>query len=179
MARKSVVVVTHHGRDGRQEGVGTGFVVDSDGLIATCLHVIGEARPITIELADGRRFEATEVYASDRKLDLAVVRIKANRLPALKLGDSDALKQGAPVVAVGNPLGLGHSVVQGLVSAKRDFDGVEMIQLAIPIESGIRHSVHPTLRVRQPGDSRPSRVGSPHSFINRLSSKIGISNCRN
>jgi regulator of sirC expression with transglutaminase-like and TPR domain len=136
MARKSVVVVTHHGRDGRQEGVGTGFVVDSDGLIATCLHVIGEARPITIELADGRRFEATEVYASDRKLDLAVVRIKANRLPALKLGDSDALKQGAPVVAVGNPLGLGHSVVQGLVSAKRDFDGVEMIQLAIPIESG-------------------------------------------
>jgi serine protease Do len=134
-AKDSVVIVTHYGRDGKQDGVGTGFVV-GDGLIATCLHVIGEARPINVQLADGRRFEATEVYASDRKLDLAVVRINAGRLAPLKLGDSDALKQGAPVIALGNPLGLEHSVVQGLVSAKRDFDGIEMIQLAMPIESG-------------------------------------------
>ncbi len=135
-ARKSVVVVTHYGRDGKQDGVGAGFVVAADGLIATCLHVIGEARPITVELADGRRFEATEVFASDRKLDLAVVRIAATNLPALRLGDSEALKQGAAVIALGNPIGLEHSVVQGVVSAKRDFDGVELIQLAIPIEPG-------------------------------------------
>ncbi len=135
-AGKSVVVVTHYGRDGKQDGVGSGFIVASEGLIATCLHVIGEGRPITVELADGRRFEATEVFASDRKLDLAVVRIRAGRVPALKLGDSDALKKGAPVIALGNPLGLEHSVVQGVVSAKRDFEGMEMIQLAIPIESG-------------------------------------------
>ena len=135
-ARKSVVVITHYGRDGKQNGVGAGFVVSRDGLIATCFHVIDEARPITVELADGRRFDATEVYASDRKLDLAVVRIDATNLPALKLGDSDALKQGAPVIAIGNPVGLEHSVVQGIVSAKRQFDGAEMIQVAIPIESG-------------------------------------------
>ena len=135
-ARKSVVVVTHYSRDGKQDGVGAGFVVSKDGLIATCLHVIGEARPITVELSDGRRFSATEVFASDRKLDLAVVRIEATNLPVLKLGDSDALKQGAPVIAMGNPVGLQHSVVQGIVSAKREFDGLEMIQLAIPIESG-------------------------------------------
>ena len=135
-AGKSVVVVTHYGRNGRQDGVGAGFVVSADGLIATCLHVIGEARPITIELADGRRFDATEVFASDRKLDLALVRIAASNLPALKLGDSAALPQGAPVIAIGNPAGLEHSVVQGIVSAKRDFDGVELIQLAIPIEPG-------------------------------------------
>ena len=133
---KSVVVVRQYGRDGKQDGVGAGFVVAADGLIATCLHVIGEARPITIELADGRRFDATEVFASDRKLDLALVRIAASNLPALKLGDSAALPQGAPVIAFGNPAGLEHSVVQGIVSAKRDFDGVELIQLAIPIEPG-------------------------------------------
>jgi len=134
--KKSVVVITHYGRDGKQDGVGAGFVVAADGLIATCLHVIGEARPITIQLADGRRFEATEVFASDRKLDLAVVRIAATNLPVLRLGDSAALQQGAPVVAMGNPIGLEHSIVQGVVSAKRDFDGIEMIQLAIPIEPG-------------------------------------------
>jgi serine protease Do len=135
-AKKSVVVVTQFGRDGRQDGVGSGFVVSSDGLIATCLHVIGEGRPITVQLADGRKFDATEVHASDRKLDLALVRIAATNLPALRLGDSSALKQGASVIAMGNPVGLDHSVVQGVVSAKRDFDGVEMIQLAIPIEQG-------------------------------------------
>lgn len=135
-ARKSVVVVRHYGRDGKQDGVGTGFVVSKDGLIATCLHVIGEARPVSVELPDGRRFDAIEIHASDRKLDLALVRIPATNLPPLKLGDSSALKQGAPVIALGNPVGLEHSVVQGIVSAKRDFDGIEMIQLAIPIESG-------------------------------------------
>ncbi len=134
--KKSVVVVTHYGRNGKQDGVGAGFVVAADGLIATCLHVIGEARPISVQLADGRHFDATEVFAFDRKLDLAVVRIAATNLPVLRLGDSDALQQGAPVVAMGNPVGLEHSIVQGVVSAKRDFDGIEMIQLAIPIEPG-------------------------------------------
>jgi len=135
-ARKSVVVVSHRGRDGKQDGMGAGFVVSADGLIATCLHVIGEARLVTIQLADGRRFDVTEVHASDRKLDLAVVRIGATNLPRLRLGDSETLKQGASVVAIGNPVGLEHSVVQGVVSGKRDFDGIEMIQLAIPIEPG-------------------------------------------
>lgn len=134
-AKKSVAVITHFGRDGKQNGVGTGFVVEAGGLIATCYHVIGEARPISVEL-NGRRYEVTEVFASDRKLDLAVVRIAASNLPALKLGDSAALKQGASVIALGNPVGLEHSVVQGVVSAKREFEGVELIQLAIPIEPG-------------------------------------------
>ena len=134
-AKKSIAVITHFGRDGKQDGVGAGFVVDAGGLIATCYHVIGEARPITVELS-GRRYEVTEVFASDRKLDLAVVRIAASNLPALKLGDSAALKQGASVIALGNPVGLEHSVVQGVVSAKREFDGVELIQLAIPLEPG-------------------------------------------
>ncbi|HJT78350.1 MAG TPA: trypsin-like peptidase domain-containing protein, partial [Gemmataceae bacterium] len=135
-AQKSVAVVLYTGRDGKQQGLGTGFVVAPDGLIATNLHVIGEARPVTVQLADGKRYEATEVYATDRAADLAVVRIPAKNLPALELGDSDALKQGQAVVALGNPRGLEHSVVSGVVSGRRDIDGRSMIQLAIPIEPG-------------------------------------------
>jgi len=135
-AMKSVVVIKHFGRDGKEDGVGAGFVISADGLIATSLHVIGEARPITVQLADGKRHEVTEVFASDRNFDLAIIRIAATKLPALPLGDSDSLKQGAAVIALGNPLGLEHSVVRGVVSARREMDGVEMIQVAIPIEPG-------------------------------------------
>lgn len=136
IARPSVVIVSHSGRDGQEDGVGSGFVISEDGLIATSLHVIGEARLITVRMANGKQYDVSEVYAWDRKLDLAVIRIDAQQLAALALGDSDSLPQGTPVVAMGNPLGLEHSIVQGIVSAKRDFDGLEMIQLAIPIEQG-------------------------------------------
>jgi regulator of sirC expression with transglutaminase-like and TPR domain len=135
-ARKSVVVVTVAGRDGQQQGLGSGFIIRPDGLIATNLHVIGEARPIAIHMADGRKFEATSIHASDRALDLALVKIDADDLPSLELGDSDSLKDGQAVVAVGNPLGLRHSVVSGVVSGRREIEGRSMIQLAIPIEPG-------------------------------------------
>ena len=135
-ARKSVVVITVTGRDGRQQGLGSGFVVSADGLIATNLHVIGEARPIAVQMADGKKYDVKEVHAFDRPLDLALVRIDARDLPALKLGDSDRLRQGQSVVAIGNPHGLKHSVVAGVVSGTREIDGRQMIQLAIPIEPG-------------------------------------------
>jgi serine protease Do len=135
-ARPSVVVIFSAGRDGKREGLGTGFVVSRDGLIATNLHVIGEGRPITVELADGKRYDATAVHATDRAADLAVIRIDARNLPALELGDSDKLPQGEPVVALGNPLGLKRSVASGVVSARRDIDGQPMIQLDLPVEPG-------------------------------------------
>jgi regulator of sirC expression with transglutaminase-like and TPR domain len=133
--RPSVVVITAPGREGRSQRLGAGFVV-GDGLIATNLHVIGEARPIRVQLADGRRHDVTAVHAFDRGLDLAVVRIDAKGLVPLELADSDKLKQGEQVVALGNPQGLTHSVVAGVVSAVRDIDGRAMIQLAIPLEPG-------------------------------------------
>ena len=135
-AKPSLVVVSHEGRG--SGGTGSGFVVSEDGLIATNLHVIGEARPVRVKFADGAEFEATEIHASDRKLDLAVVRIdpKDRKLTALPLADSDTLKQGQRVVALGNPQGLDFSVVDGVVSAVRDFGAGPMIQLAIPVERG-------------------------------------------
>jgi regulator of sirC expression with transglutaminase-like and TPR domain len=136
MCRKSVVVISFTGRDGKRQGLGTGFVVGADGLIATNLHVLGEARPITVQLADGKRHEVTAVHASDRAVDLALIKIDARNLPALELGDSDRLKQGQAVIALGNPQGLENSVVSGVVSAKRDVEGRPMIQVAMPIERG-------------------------------------------
>jgi S1-C subfamily serine protease/regulator of sirC expression with transglutaminase-like and TPR domain len=135
-AKQSVVVVSYRGRGGKQQGVGTGFVVSSDGLIATNLHVIGEARPIEVRTADGKRYDVMSVYATERTMDLALIKIDAKNLPALELGDSETLEQGQPVVALGNPHGLEHSVVAGVVSGTRKVDGKPMIQLAIPIEPG-------------------------------------------
>lgn len=135
-ARPSVAVVTFLGRDGKVKGQGTGFVVDPGGLLATNLHVIGEARPIKVEFPDGKKYDVISVHASDRSLDLALLRIERKGLPALPLGDSDALKDGRKVVALGNPHGLKHSVVAGLVSGRRKIESQLMIQLAIPIEPG-------------------------------------------
>src|SRR2546421_2535525 len=84
-ARQSVVVISHFGRDGKEDGIGAGFIVSSNGLIATSLHVIGEARPITVQLSGGKRYDVTEIHAWDRKLDLAVIRIAAEHLPTLGL----------------------------------------------------------------------------------------------
>ena len=134
-ALKSVVVITYSGRDGAENGLGTGFVISPDGLIATNLHVIGEARPIKVHFADGKTYDVTSVHATERSVDLAIIRIDAEDLPALPLAEK-RLPQGEQVVVLGNPKGLKHSVVTGVVSARREVDGVAMIQLAIPVEPG-------------------------------------------
>ena len=136
VARRSVAVVQYTNREGEKDGLGTGFVIDPDGLIATNLHVIGHARPIQVRLADGSRLTVTAVHASDHTLDLCILRVDAKDLPALPLGDSGSLVQGQSIVVLGNPLGLEHSAVQGMVSAVRDIGSREMIQLAIPVEPG-------------------------------------------
>jgi regulator of sirC expression with transglutaminase-like and TPR domain len=135
-ARKSVVMILSAGRDGKQQGVGTGFVVAADGLIATNYHVIGEARPITVQMHDGKRYPVTIVHATDRAADLAVIRIDARDLTPLELADSETLKQGQTVTALGNPHGLEYSVVAGVVSGRREIDGQKMIQLAMVVEPG-------------------------------------------
>ncbi len=136
LVRQSVVVVSFTGRDNKTVGLGSGFVISKEGLIATNLHVIGEARPIFVQTADGKRHPVTEIHATDQAMDLAILKIAAGNLPPLALGDSSALKQGEDIVALGNPEGLTFSVVRGVVSGRREIDGKPMIQLAIPIEQG-------------------------------------------
>ncbi len=135
-ARPSLVTLSSRGRDGSSDGVGTGFIVDPSGLVATSLHVIGEGRPFTVRLASGEAIEVLGIHAWDRQADLAVIRIARTNLSALPLGISSNLVAGSEVVALGNPLGLADSVVAGVLSARRVLEEIEMLQVALPIEPG-------------------------------------------
>lgn len=134
--KPSLVVLSTRSRGGAGEGVGTGFVIDPSGLVATSLHVVGESQPVTARLASGETVEVLGLHAFDRHADLAILRVAATNLPALTLGDDASLATGAEVVAMGNPLGLENSVVAGVLSGRRTFDEIEMLQLAMPIEPG-------------------------------------------
>jgi len=101
----------------RVQGVGSGVIVNSDGYILTNHHVVDGATEIKVELTDNRTFTA-KLVGSDPPSDLAVLKIDAKDLPVLHLGDSDKVRVGDPVLAVGNPLGIGQTVTSGIVSAK-------------------------------------------------------------
>ena len=99
-----------------QRGTGAGFIVDPEGLIVTNLHVIVNADRIRVKLHDGRTHIAT-VIGVDNATDLALIKITTNDLEPIHLGDSDALRVGDPVIAIGNPLEYERSVTAGIVSA--------------------------------------------------------------
>jgi serine protease Do len=99
-----------------QEGAGSGWIIDEDGLIVTNNHVVENADSVTVTLADGRTFPA-ETVRTDSLSDLAIVKVNATNLPAARVGDSDTLRVGDWVVAIGNSLGMGISATSGIVSA--------------------------------------------------------------
>ena len=101
----------------RVQGVGSGVIVNSEGYILTNHHVVDGALEIKVELTDNRTFTA-KLVGSDAPSDLAVLKIDARDLPTLQLGDSDKVRVGDFVLAVGNPLGIGQTVTSGIVSAK-------------------------------------------------------------
>jgi serine protease Do len=109
---------THRRRPSAEvHGLGTGFVVDKNGIVLTNNHVVEGADEIQVKLSDEREFPG-KVVGTDPQTDIAVVRIDAKDLRALPLGDSDAISVGDWVVAIGNPFGLSHTVSAGIVSAK-------------------------------------------------------------
>lgn len=102
----------------RQRGLGSGFIIDSDGTIVTNHHVVNGAEKIVVTLADGKSFDA-KILGTDQRSDIAIVKIDAQqRLTAAALGDSEQLEVGEWVMAIGNPFGLDHTVTTGIVSAK-------------------------------------------------------------
>ena len=103
-------------RERRQTGLGSGVIVDPSGYILTNNHVIRGADEIKVTLFDKREFKG-KVIGTDPKTDLAVVKIDAKDLPYIELGDSDKLKVGELVIAIGNPYGLNQTVTMGIVSA--------------------------------------------------------------
>ena len=98
--------------------LGSGFVIDSSGIVVTNNHVIGDANDISVIFPDGSRLKA-EIVGKDSKVDLAVLKVKSDKpLKAVKFGDSDSIRAGDWVMAIGNPFGLGGSVTAGIVSAR-------------------------------------------------------------
>src|SRR5262247_1344758 len=102
----------------RVNSLGSGFIVDPDGIVITNNHVISDADEINVILNNGEKLKA-EIVGRDQKTDLAVLKVKPDRpLKAVKFGDSDNLRIGEWVIAIGNPFGLGGSVTAGIVSAR-------------------------------------------------------------
>jgi len=101
----------------RSRGMGSGFIISPDGYVLTNHHVIDGAQTVTVRLSDRREFEAS-IVGSDEQYDVALLKIEANDpLPVVKVGDSDTLRPGQWVVAIGSPFGLDHSITAGIVSA--------------------------------------------------------------
>lgn len=122
----------HRGPNGNNNGVpfkgmGSGFIIGSDGLILTNAHVVREAKDVTVKLSDRREYTA-KVLGSDPTTDIAVLKIDATGLPTVRLGDPRQLEVGDPVLAIGAPYGFEQTATQGIVSAKgRSLPGDTMV----------------------------------------------------
>ena len=120
-------------------GMGSGFIVGADGIIMTNAHVVKGATDVTVKLTDRREYKA-KVLGSDPKTDIAVLKINANNLPVVTLGNSDNLRVGEWVLAIGAPFGFENTVTAGVVSAKGrslpDDSAVPFIQTDVAVNPG-------------------------------------------
>ncbi len=126
-------------REQVRQSLGSGFIISADGFILTNNHVVDMARDIKVAMADGRVLDA-KLIGKSKEIDIALIKVEANGLPAVTLGDSEALEVGDWVVAIGNPFGLSHTVTAGIVSAKGRVIGVgpydDLIQTDAAINPG-------------------------------------------
>lgn len=125
-----------------ERGVGSGVVVDASGTILTNYHVVEGADTIKVLMSDNKSYDA-KVVGSDQPSDLAVLKVEASNLPSLTLGNSDSVRVGDIVLAIGNPLGIGQTVTAGIISAKGRRTGLsdgqsfeDFLQTDAPINRG-------------------------------------------
>lgn len=172
VVKPSVVAITTEvvGRDFfnrpfTQEGAGSGWIIDEDGIIVTNNHVVAGAQTITVTLNDGRTFTAdTSSVFTDQLNDLAIFSIDAQNLPALEIGDSSTLRVGDWVIAIGNALGLGIRATEGIISRQ----GV-----SIPADLGqTLYDLIETTAVINPGNSGGPLVNLSGEVIGITSAKI-------
>jgi S1-C subfamily serine protease len=135
-AMPAIALLEGQGASGTTQG--TGFVVSADGLIITSLHVIAGVDRLRIRIGTSPPIESQQVLAFDEARDLALLKVPAERLPRLVLGDSTKVKAGQPVVALGNPRGLVGTASQGIVSAVRELPDarVTVIQTDASVNPG-------------------------------------------
>ncbi|MCW5656435.1 MAG: DegQ family serine endoprotease [Burkholderiaceae bacterium] len=131
----------------QQRGVGSGFILSPDGFVMTNAHVVDGADEVMVTLTDKREFKA-RIIGHDKRTDVAVVKIEANALPAVKIGDVNKLRVGEWVMAIGSPFGLDNTVTAGIVSAKQRDTGdyLPFIQTDVAINPG--NSGGPLLNMR-------------------------------
>ncbi len=132
----AVVVITTYSAAEDAIGLGSGFIVDSTGIIVTCRHVIAGAYPAVVKLLNGASFQDIRVLGADSANDIAVIKVKGRNLPTVKLSRSDDVEVGEPVIAVGNPKGLENTVSDGLLSGVREQEGTKSLQISAPISPG-------------------------------------------
>lgn len=123
-------------RTPKQEGLGSGVIISPDGYIVTNNHVVAGADELTVTLEDNREFNA-KIIGTDPTTDLALIKIEGKNLPTLPIGDSDKLKVGQWVIAVGNPFGLSNTVTAGIVSAKARSMGANGVESFIQTDAAI------------------------------------------
>ncbi len=125
--------------DYASKSLGSGFIISHDGYILTNAHVIDDSDEVTVKLTDKREFRA-KVIGSDKRADIALIKIRAKNLPIVPIGDPSTLKVGEWVLAIGSPFGFDNSVTSGIVSAKGrslpDENYVPFIQTDVPINPG-------------------------------------------
>ena len=123
--------------DDQPRGVGSGFIVSADGYVMTNAHVVDGADEVMVTLTDKREFKA-RIVGADKRTDVAVVKIQATDLPAVKVGDVNRLRVGEWVMAIGSPFGLENTVTAGIVSAKQRDTGdyLSFIQTDVAINPG-------------------------------------------
>lgn len=123
--------------ESQQRGVGSGFILNADGIVLTNAHVVDGADEVIVTLTDKREFKA-RILGADKRSDVAVVKIEASGLPTVRIGDLSRLKVGEWVMAIGSPFGLENTVTAGIVSAKaRDTgDFLPLIQTDVAINPG-------------------------------------------
>ena len=157
------VVLYSFGRAITQQGAGSGWIIDANGIIVTNYHVVEGARTITVTLDDGRKFTVNpNTVAADSLNDLAILKIDAQNLPAVAVGDSSDLRVGDWVVTMGNALGLGTSAKEGIISR---------LDISLTLDSQKIGGLIETSAAINPGNS-----GGP--LINMNGEVIGITNAK-
>jgi serine protease Do len=161
----AINVITYDIINRPQEGAGSGWIIDEDGIIVTNHHVVEGAESITVTLANGETFPA-EAVCIDSLTDLAVVKINAQNLPAANIGDSSELRVGDWVVAIGNSLGLGICATKGIVSC---------LEVSLPVSSGqTLYDLIQTDAAINPGNSGGPLVNMRGEVIGITSVKIAM-----
>ena len=130
-------VVMIYNMDGNKvQSKGSGFIVDPTGVIITNYHVIKDATAINVKLTSGKTYPIVKIFNLDKPKDICILKVDGSGLPSLKLGNSDKVKVGENCIAIGNPQGFENTVSNGLISDKRSYDDIYLLQTSAPISPG-------------------------------------------